>query len=233
MQEHQPVYDALIISDGHLGAYNCQGDYFLSFLQALESGRIKTKQLIINGDLLDSYDLHKAPDTHIDALQAIRRLSLSLQVIIVSGNHDGPPERLSNLIGLPVVKTTSFESGGLKHLVVHGDQFDTFTARHGHWTWLGDCIYAALQHFDKDFAHWVKIKSKIFLHCIDRVETGSTLHALQNGYNTVICGHTHYFKSSEQRVIHYFNSGCWVEKLGTYLVFIDGVGKINHWPSKI
>ena len=47
--------DAIIISDIHLGSNVCQSKTLISFLEKIECGEIDTNQLIINGDLFDSW----------------------------------------------------------------------------------------------------------------------------------------------------------------------------------
>ena len=44
------MYDAVVISDIHLGSDNCQAKYLVRFLAALRRGQMRTKQLILNGD---------------------------------------------------------------------------------------------------------------------------------------------------------------------------------------
>src|SRR5215212_9253236 len=48
--------DAVVISDLHLGSDNCQAKEAAAFLQLILDGDIRTRRLVINGDVFDSID---------------------------------------------------------------------------------------------------------------------------------------------------------------------------------
>jgi len=87
-----------IISDIHLGSNICQIDKLSKFLDNL-----KTQTLIINGDLFDSWDFRRLRKDHWKILKKLRQISDKIKVIWISGNHDGPAELVSHLIGVEFV----------------------------------------------------------------------------------------------------------------------------------
>ena len=50
------MYDALILSDIHLGLDNCEAKELISLLELIDRGELTTKRMILNGDVFDSFD---------------------------------------------------------------------------------------------------------------------------------------------------------------------------------
>ena len=86
------TFDAIVISDIHLGSNVCQAKTLASFLSRIELGETDTDTLIINGDLFDSWDFRKLKKDHWKILSQIRKISDIIKVIWISGNHDGPAD---------------------------------------------------------------------------------------------------------------------------------------------
>src|SRR5262249_26248630 len=97
-----PMLDALVISDIHLGSETCQAKPLVELLQAILDERIATRRLIINGDVFDSIDFRRLKKTHWKVLSQIRHLSDKIDVVWIAGNHDGPAEIVSHLLGVEV-----------------------------------------------------------------------------------------------------------------------------------
>ncbi len=216
--------DAVVISDLHLGSDNCQAKLITQFLELLASQSIRTKRLIINGDVFDSIDFRRLKKTHWKVLSLLRRLSDKIEVIWTCGNHDGPAEIISHLLGVEVHEEYIFDSGGRKIMVLHGHRFDDFIDDHPVLTWLADVAYNTLQKLDRRHyvARLAKSRSKIFLHCLDKVEDRSTAYAKHNQCDVVICGHTHHAIHKQRHTIEYVNCGCWTELPSTWLQIRDG-----------
>ena len=89
------MHDAIIISDLHLGSDVCQAKSLNHFLDNLKN----TNKLILNGDVFDSWDFRRLKSSHFKILSKIRHLSQSMEVIWIHGNHDGPCEIVSHLLG--------------------------------------------------------------------------------------------------------------------------------------
>ena len=220
----QPPLDAVIISDIHLGCDNCQAKLVIRFLEDILAGRISTRRLIINGDVFDSIDFRRLKKTHWKVLSMIRHLSDNMEVIWTCGNHDGPAEIVSHLLGVQVLNEFIFTSGQQRMLVLHGHIFDDFIDDHPVLTWIGDLIYNTLQQIDRRhyIARLAKARSKIFLHCLDKVQRKSIAHARRMGCDVVLCGHTHHCAAASEDGIDYFNSGCWTELPATWLAVDSG-----------
>src|SRR5262245_65883233 len=92
--EH-PMYDAVVISDIHLGSDNCQARDLVHFLESVRRGPRAAKKLILNGDVFDSIDFRRLKKHHWRVLSEIRKLSDETEVVWINGNHDGPAEIVS------------------------------------------------------------------------------------------------------------------------------------------
>ena len=223
--------DAIIISDIHLGCENCQARRLCRLLEDLlhkiSAGLAPVRRLIINGDVFDSIDFRRLKKTHWKVLSLLRHLSDKIEVVWTCGNHDGPAEIISHLLGVQVRDEYVFESGGRRMLVIHGHIFDDFIDHHPVLTWVGDQIYNLLQRVDRRHyvARLAKARSKVFLHCLDKVQIKSLAYAAKLGCQAVICGHTHH-AAAVAGPIAYFNSGCWTELPSTYLEIAGGQVRI-------
>src|SRR5206468_3506332 len=124
----------------------------------------------------------------------LRKLSDEIEIIWISGNHDGSAEIVSHLLGVTVKNEYVLWSGDRKILVLHGHAFDDFITAHPILTWVGDQIYFALQRIDRThtFAKLAKRGSKTFLRCARKIEEGSVEYARKLRCDAVCCGHTHH-----------------------------------------
>jgi UDP-2,3-diacylglucosamine pyrophosphatase LpxH len=218
------VYDALIISDIHLGSENCQARNLCTFLEAIADGHLQTARLILNGDVFDSIDFRRLKKNHWKVLSLLRKLSDRIEIVWICGNHDEPAEIISHLLGVQVADEFTLESAGKKILVLHGHVFDEFLDAHPILTWVADCIYWLLQKIDKThtFAKLAKKSSKTFLRCSQVIEEKATRYAAGKGCAAVCCGHTHHAVDNPARSVHYYNGGCWTELPCTFLAIERG-----------
>lgn len=170
------MHDAIIVSDLHIGAPNCQAKLLVNFLERIHIGEIKTKRLIFNGDVFECFNsrLHK---WNWKILSTIRSISDITEVVWLRGNHDayGPAYSIAHLIGADYKTEYIFESGGKKVLCVHGDEFDTFISDHPIITWFSDIIYLLLQTIDRSFylARLAKHSSKAYLRCAEKIKVNA------------------------------------------------------------
>ncbi|MBY0459992.1 MAG: metallophosphoesterase, partial [Gemmataceae bacterium] len=124
------MLDAVVISDIHLGSANCQAKYLTHFLATVRKGNLKARQLILNGDVFDSIDFRRLKKHHWKILSELRKLADEMEVVWINGNHDGPAEIVSHLLGVRCADETVVESGGRKILFLHGHRFDEFISRY-------------------------------------------------------------------------------------------------------
>lgn len=227
------MFDAVVISDIHLGSENCQAKYLVHFLESVRRGPNTTRRLILNGDVFDSIDFRRLKKQHWRILSTLRKLSDEIEITWINGNHDGPAEIVSHLLGVTCTDEFVLESGGRKILFLHGHRFDEFISRYPVITWVADRMYNFLQRIDKShyFAKLAKRKSKTFLRCAQKIEADSIRYAARRGYDAVCCGHTHHPVANSAGPIHYFNSGCWTEKPCHYLTVADGKVELHSYTE--
>lgn len=222
--------EAIVISDLHLGSDVCQAKLLEAFLKDIHHENIKTDELILNGDVFDSWDFRRLKKHHWHVLSQIRKLSDHVKVTWVGGNHDGPAELVSHLIGVDVVDDYELVSGDKYIYFHHGHRYDKFLTDHKILTWLGDAIYWWLQKIDPSFglARRAKHSSKHFLRNSDVIKKKSLEYAERHGYNAVCCGHTH-FALECPGDIGYYNSGCWTELPCTFLSIENGTINLHKY----
>jgi len=222
--------DAIIISDLHLGSSVCQTAALLDLLQNIHSGKLVSEKLILNGDVFDSWDFRRLKKKHWKILSIIRRLSDRMEIIWINGNHDGPAEIISHLLGVCVKDQEIIESGNKKIMILHGDKFDDFIAEYPVTTFFADCIYRFMQIIDSSFwmARTAKRTSKTFLKCVERVKQGAIEYALKNNCSAVCVGHTHHAESIWSKDVQYLNCGCWTELPANYVTVENGVLEIKE-----
>jgi UDP-2,3-diacylglucosamine pyrophosphatase LpxH len=221
--------ETIIISDIHLGSEVSQAKNLINFFETIETKHPNVKQIIINGDLFDSWDFRKLKRNHWRVLSHIRKLSKKLHFVWINGNHDGPAEIISHLLGVDFVEKYTFTNGGKKILVLHGDIFDNFIVKYPIFTKLADNIYRLIQKLDKSFylAKLAKRNSKTFLRCQEKVKEKAKIYCKKQNCDVVCCGHTHFAVADG----NYYNSGCWTEDPCTYLLVINGEIIIKNYPD--
>jgi UDP-2,3-diacylglucosamine pyrophosphatase LpxH len=229
------VYDAVVISDIHLGSENCQAKCLVHFLESIRHGPMSTRRLILNGDVFDSIDFRRLKKQHWRILSLIRKLSDHIEITWINGNHDGPAEIVSHLLGVTCSDEIVVQSGAARILFLHGHIFDEFISRYPVITWAADRIYNFLQRIDKShyFAKLAKRKSKTFLRCAQKIEADSCRYAAKQGCDAVCCGHTHLPVAHTAGSVRYYNSGCWTEKPCHYLTVQDGVVELHSYTEAI
>jgi UDP-2,3-diacylglucosamine pyrophosphatase LpxH len=229
----RPPADAVILSDLHLGAENCQAKALVALLQDVLDGALPAARLIVNGDVFDSIDFRRLKKTHWKVLSQIRHLSDKIEVIWIAGNHDGSAEIVSHLLGVRVEEQVILTTGGRRLLVIHGHQFDDFLTDHPVLTWLADAGYWLLQKLDRSHyvARLAKRRSKTFVRATSKVRDGAIDLAEKHGCAAAVCGHTHHAAADEAGPVAYYNSGCWTEAAGTYLVVANGKVRLEAYAG--
>lgn len=220
------MHDAVIISDIHLGSDVCQSKQLNHFLESLPP----TRRLVLNGDVFDSWDFRRLKSGHFKVLSKIRSLSSSIEVVWIHGNHDGPCEIVSHLLGTTVHEQYCFDTGGKRVLCTHGDKFDDFIATYPLIVRAADWVYHQLQRLDSDFywARLAKMSSKTFLKSVEKVREKAVRHMVRSGCDMICCGHTH---MPESHGGVYFNSGCWTEKPPCYIIANDGELRVQRYEE--
>jgi UDP-2,3-diacylglucosamine pyrophosphatase LpxH len=220
------VYNTLILSDLHLGA---EMSHAREATRMLKQNRFQ--RLILLGDIFADLNFARLTKDHWKFLGYIRKLSnpkRNVEVVWVEGNHDhGLINIMSHLVGVRVYRQYKWDFAGLRHIAIHGHQFDGFQLSNVNLSRLGTSLYLQLQKLDlkgKPLARFIDRLNTRWLRMSAKVAQGALRHARQENASRIFCGHTHQADHVEQDGVHYYNCGGWVDSTLTYLtVSQDGV----------
>ncbi|MDG3002984.1 UDP-2,3-diacylglucosamine diphosphatase [Paludisphaera mucosa] len=225
------IYDCIVISDLHLGSAVCQARLLEEFL-IWAFGHCRT--LVINGDIFDDLNFKRLSKRHFACLKEIRRNSdrADVRVVWVRGNHDGPAEIVSHIVGVDIHDEYVFDDGRIRLLILHGDQFDTIVSD---YPWLTDLACGAFYYIQKWMPHqaarWIRRLTKKFQRNSQLIEHRAAEYARGRGFRFVTCGHTHLPLTAEHDGVVYINSGTWTETPPCPFVVVDGDEiRLEFWP---
>ncbi|MBK9744085.1 MAG: UDP-2,3-diacylglucosamine diphosphatase [Saprospiraceae bacterium] len=243
--------ELVVLSDLHLGTYGCQAKQLQNYLKTIDP-----EMLVLNGDIIDIWNFSKSyfPKSHIQVLrQIIRMTEKGTKTYYLTGNHDEALRKYSGtVIGNFVLDDKLIlELDGKKIWLFHGDIFDTTTKG---WArilaklggkgydiliWTNRLINDLLQYFGREkisFSKRVKSSVKKAVKWISNFETTAAALAIDQKFDTVICGHIHQPQDRiiqlEHGSVHYLNSGDWVENC-TALEYNDGQWTLYKYPDNI
>ncbi|HET7890265.1 MAG TPA: UDP-2,3-diacylglucosamine diphosphatase [Candidatus Sulfotelmatobacter sp.] len=223
------VYNTLILSDLHLGA---ETSHAREAMRVLKQNRFQ--RLILLGDIFADLNFARLTKDHWKFLGYIRKLSnpkRNIEVVWVEGNHDhGLANIMSHLVGVRVYQQYAWQYRGLKHVAIHGHQFDGFQVNRVRLSQFGTSLYLRLQKMDlkgKPIARLIDRLNTRWLRMSPKVAAGALNYAAQHGADRIFCGHTHEAIHIAQNGIQYYNSGGWVDSRLTYLT-IDEQGVEIH-----
>jgi UDP-2,3-diacylglucosamine pyrophosphatase LpxH len=223
--------DVVVLSDVHLGTYGCHALELAEYLKS-----IQPKLLVLNGDIIDGWAFSKSywPLAHHKVLgQILKMASKGTTVYYLTGNHDEMLRRFSdfNMGNFYLADKLILELDGKKAWIFHGDVFD-LSVNTGKWlAKLAGKSYDYLIVFNR-MVNWClekmgrekvsiskKIKSSVkkAIKFVSDFEDIAASHAIEQGYDYVICGHIHQPQhrviENEQGSVTYLNSGDWIENL--------------------
>jgi len=221
------IYDTLILSDLHLGADMSRAREALRVLRENQYRR-----LILLGDIFADLNFGRLKKEHWKFLGFIRKLSnpkRKVEVVWVEGNHDhGLTEIMSHLVGVRVYQEYQWEYHGLRHIAVHGHQFDGFVVSNVRVSYLiGTLLYLQLQKWDsknKTLTRFLDRLGTRWQRLSEKVADGALAHARHHPAARIFCGHTHAAMHKREDGIDYYNCGAWIDARPTYItVGEDGV----------
>lgn len=217
--------DTIVLSDLHLGSEVSRASDALRMLKSASFNR-----LILLGDIFSDLNFRRLKKEHWQFLGYIRKLSnpkREIEVVWVEGNHDhGLSDVMSHLVGIRVYQEYSWEYGGLKHLAIHGHQFDRFVTRNRVLSTFLSSIHLGLQKFafgKKRMIGFLERFDTAWLRLSPKVAGGALAHARFKNSNRVFCGHTHEALSLVRDGVEYYNTGSWTQDSATYIA-IDHQG---------
>jgi UDP-2,3-diacylglucosamine pyrophosphatase LpxH len=236
-------YQAIVVSDLHLGTKDSKAEEFIEFLE-----KHPTPLLILNGDIVDGWALNRGTKwkkQHTKVISKLLQLSNTTRIIWIRGNHD---EFIQEFIGTHLGAIEIREDYKLdiyntmeSYYIFHGDVVDIFITKYKWLSKIGSIGYdfaLTLNRWYNAYRKWrklpyqsisQKIKSgvKAATNYINDFETTALSMAVKKGCNGVMCGHIH---QPEDRIINghrYLNSGDWVENMSAILVDNKGIIKVH------
>ncbi len=115
---------AIFIADSHLNRKNLE---LVEFLNKISSGKIKTKQLILMGDIFDFLSEHCKYFVKInqEIINSLNSLSQEIEIIYLEGNHDYNLQKIFPNIKIIPRKKQAFIAKYKDKTVAlaHGDNF--------------------------------------------------------------------------------------------------------------
>jgi UDP-2,3-diacylglucosamine pyrophosphatase LpxH len=230
-----PVYDTLILSDLHLGAEMSRAREALRVLQ-----ETSYRRLILLGDIFADLNFGRLKKEHWKFLGYIRKLSnpkRQIEVVWVEGNHDhGLTEIMSHLVGVRVYQEYQWSYGGLRHIAVHGHQFDSFVVKNVRLNyWFGTLLYLQLQKWDtknKALTRFLDRLGTRWQRLSEKVADGALAHAHHHLAQRIFCGHTHVALHKHDGAADYFNSGSWIDARPTYITVGDDGVQIHEYAEQ-
>jgi UDP-2,3-diacylglucosamine pyrophosphatase LpxH len=211
--------DTIILSDLHLGSEVSRASAALRMLKSASFNR-----LILLGDIFSDLNFGRLKKEHWQFLGYIRKLSnpkREIEIVWVEGNHDhGLSNVMSHLVGIRVYQEYAWEYGGIRHLAIHGHQFDRFVSRNRVVSTFLSGIHLGLQKFvfgkrrligflERFDTQWLRLSAK--------VAAGALAHGRSKNAQRVFCGHTHEAISLRRDGVEYYNTGSWTQESATYI----------------
>lgn len=208
----------LCISDLHLGSPVCKTDKLLSILQ-----QQPWKQIIINGDLLDSKHFKRYSKDHWEVLKQLRKSSKWSDVILVKGNHDESAEILCDILGLTFVEEYALHLGKKTIWFEHGHRFDGFIKKHPLITEIASAFYYLVQRLDPSsrMAKRIKTQSKHWLNASEIIAKKAIAFAQTHQITDIVCGHVHQASIVEEDGVRYWNTGTFCDNPSHYLLISE------------
>lgn len=229
-----PCFDTVILSDLHLGSEVSRAATALEMLKGISFSR-----LILLGDIFCDLNFRRLKKEHWQFLGYIRKLSnpkRGVEVVWVEGNHDyGLSDVMSHLVGVEVYQQYMWNFGGIRHIAVHGHQFDRFVVKNRVVSRVLTAIHLQFQKFsfgkqrvvgflERFDTYWLRLSSK--------VTTGAIGHAKRFSAGRVFCGHTHEAMQTTRDGIDYFNSGSWTQLRPTFITIDEEGVRIHEYKER-
>lgn len=240
-------YTAVWISDVHLGYKDCQAQYLLDFLNAIECD-----VLYLVGDIVDLWSMKRQffwHPSHYDVLALIQQKAKDgTRVIYIPGNHDETFRHYANdsLFGIEVHKQYIHTTKANKRfLLLHGDDFDSATRYNKLISIAGDAGYDFLLFLNRwtnrirrlfggnywSLASWIKARVHKAREAIDAFEKAAIHEAKKQAVDGIICGHIHHPAVKVVDGILYCNDGDWIENCTALVENSSGRIELLHWSE--
>ncbi len=153
-------------------------------------------------------------------------------MVWVRGNHDGPADIVSHIVGVDILDEYVFDNGEIQLLILHGDQFDTIITD---YPWLTEIACGIFYFIQKSMPHraarWIRRITKRFQRNSELIMRRASEYAASRGFRFVTCGHTHLPLEAMHDGVLYINSGSWIEAPPCPFVVVQGNQvRLEEWP---
>jgi UDP-2,3-diacylglucosamine pyrophosphatase LpxH len=229
-----PCFDTVILSDLHLGSEVSRAKAALHTLKAMTFHR-----LILLGDIFCDLNFRRLKKEHWQFLSYIRKLSnpkRDVEVVWVEGNHDyGLSEVMSHLVGIEVYQEYEWHYRGIRHLAIHGHQFDRFLVNNRMLSGFFTACHERLQKVSFGQTRVVGFLERfdtVWLRLSSKVTAGALAYARVRNAKRIFCGHTHEALQANREGIEYFNTGSWTQSNATYITIDEEGVKIHEYEER-
>jgi UDP-2,3-diacylglucosamine pyrophosphatase LpxH len=191
-ESYEETYETVILSDLHLGSEISRASDAIDLLHSL-----RFRRLILLGDIFCDLNFRRLKKEHWHFLSHIRKLSnpkRGVEVVWVEGNHDyGLVDVMSHLVGVPAYREYIWESGGKRHLAIHGHQFDNFIIKnHLFMNGIANQLYLFIQKLSAKGKWVARVLDNLntrWQRLTPKVAEGAIAYARSRGAAYVYCGH--------------------------------------------
>jgi UDP-2,3-diacylglucosamine pyrophosphatase LpxH len=127
---------------------------------------------------------------------------------------------------------------GLRHLAIHGHQFDGFVLSNVRVSYfIGTLLYMQLQKWDskkKTLTRFLDRLNTRWLRLSPKVASGALAHARYHQAARIFCGHTHaaMHKHDAEHGIDYYNCGAWIDARPTYITVSEKGVQIHEYVEE-
>jgi len=197
--------NTIIVSDLHVGSRYFYSRTLERFLKRIP----EDCELILNGDIVDN-PYAKLNPSHKRILDLLKQLSFRQTVIWLRGNHDNG--FFLNQFGKVHFKRLH----GIEHrlLITHGDDFDEIMPRNQAFMKTFKLLHNLRVKMGANPVHVAEYAKKweIFYKVLRKnVMMNAVKCAMENKFEAVTCGHTHFAEDLVFNGIRYINTGAWTE----------------------
>ena len=213
--------NAIVVSDLHIGSQFFLHHDFEKFLENIP----EDYELILNGDIIDDPNKNLKP-SHQRVLHLIEKISRRQKVIWVRGNHDNGYA----YNGFKHIHFKTYYTIENRLLINHGYDFDEIMPRSQVFIKSFKMIHDIMIKFGSSPVHvanYAKQFELLYKVLRDNVMKNAVNCALENGYEAVVCGHTHYPEDRVYNGIRYMNTGAWTESPTFYLQIVGNEITLN------
>jgi UDP-2,3-diacylglucosamine pyrophosphatase LpxH len=218
--------NAIVVSDLHIGSRFFLHHDFENFLSNIP----EDCELILNGDIIDDPNKNLQPSQQ-RVLHLIEQISRRQKVIWVRGNHDNGYA----YNGFKHIHFKTYYTIENRLLINHGYDFDEIMPRSQVFIKSFKMIHDIMIKFGSSPVHvanYAKQFELLYKVLRDNVMKNAVNCALENGYEAVVCGHTHYPEDRVYNGIRYMNTGAWTESPAFYLQIVGNEITLNPVLSK-